>query len=1084
MVNAERVIKLQEEERRLLKFKEAKEKFRRHKANLVKKAARTQSASNTKLANEALPSLTSSNKTTRHTKKSKGGSVTSRSDGAEEKIRRLPNSENDAKFIKAGRIKDKRLQQVVKKKSLLPSVRRDREKKLTNAEGIADSEPPIVQDCIDMVLNSTEITTDSQAPKKKKIKRQKKIIVNRMTKKEIARLELLKEIAEKKEKEDRRYKSRKLIREKDWSSVRVGDGGQEQDMQVIRYQEKRAALLIEEYERDMSHQQHVVPAKHISVVNGPEAVIDRPVWDATVAHKHQSSHIRPLVRFTAAMGEESDAGSDDDIMEADNKESSIPTLKPTITLEMLQQHKQHLKALHLKHLEAHIDSKNLEDGSAPPTADGRTRVSITKDMLQNHKKHVLASKNEITTIIDKRIQPSVSEPITAEETSELIDVTSKDQLSGETSNTSVISTTDCAPQLSKFAKKSNLPTRRVVQKKKGKHVKSSDADLKKKFVSQHHDEDIDYNDGFDSIGSCSSLEYANDDFEPCSVMDDEDVETPMIIDDEQGLSKAKKKNYVDNVEEISVLKVRNFGDSSVDENYEGFDSFMDSLQKKETTLKHSPIATISTTTGTGGNISTASRNSLITMKEPPITFTEVSVVEENDDNEYNDVSFDEEDDTHLEIYSATVRYSPVTVNRENVTEIIENGKLPGNDLVSTPSGRSLRSSGSCRGMDSLRSGSRGQLLSPGGSRRGSRVARKSSRLEQYDNGRPTSRNLRHLSRSKMCSGGSVRKSAHTSHLEQYDNVSSNAQVTDLNSSGNLSNSGIFSPPSSAIRRKKKSEGVTKLQVVDGENIMDTPSAKHANMSRNSSRSGMKRIKSLEVVSQGATGTPNSRRRSVGSRSGKIKASNTLEVLSCGSESIHSPNFRKMKDEILPGASISDNVVIKLDEGYDAISDSRKNSLQDHGQMIEPIGEVEEIEEVEEEDCIQNKDTSISSYRNKSPLLNAAGSMGEGVDRVAPLPTLRKQPTASHTTEQYDNTPSMLDMKFNKFKGGDQKAAMKRMDSFDKLSKRIKQTQAMSPNVVLEAVSPTKLSTYKVKDRRRSSVTVGAGGATRRFSTIK
>jgi len=1084
--NAERVLKLQEEQRRLLKFQEAKEKFRRHKASLAKKGARTQSAA---VAKQSLPSLTSDSKKSRAARKGKGGSVTSRSEGADSEGG-VHKSSSDSRLARV-RQSRKRGQRTTKKE-LLPVVSEStRAKTLDEPEGDAESVAscePGNNDSIDMALNSDGSSTQVVKKKVKK-KKKKKVIVNRMTKKEIARLELMKEISEKKEKEEKRYKSRK-VRESDWNGVRVGDGGQEKDMKIMRDQEKRAAMLIEEYEREMSNQlqqeeqelqqrqQREVSVKAVSI-ESEGGIHDRPAWDDSVVKKPPRSQSRPTAQVTSAADDYSE--SEDDILEIEANDNATQ-LKPTITLEMLQQHKQHLQSLHLKHLEAHIDSKNLEEESAPPTAEGQVRASITKDMLESHKKHVLAAENKSIRVINERAVPTesvMSQRNIKKTTRNKGDASMKVPTS---KSKSVTSNSKPDPISTNIAKKPSLPSHRVAPKR---HVTVVKKEAKTPFPEYHND-DIDCDDGFDSVGGpCSSQEYDNEYFEDDSqeVMEDEDMETPMMMDDEEEVKKMEAarevvvpSSSIDN--DKVVLKVRNFdNEGGVDENYEGFDSFMDSLQQKEIERKHSPIATITTAIGSGGNTSTASQAGTHVARS--FVLADVVMEEEekdggSDEDNYNDVSFDDEDNTHLEVYSAGMRCSPVTVDiQENIEEDIETTHVPnGLSNASTPSRRKHRSSQSSRGSNALRGASRGQLASPGGSR-----VKRSSHLEQYENVRPNSRTLRPISRSSLCSGGSVRRGSQSSRLEQYDNATPNNRAVDLDASGNLSNSGIFSPPSSAVRRRNRHEGINKLEVVDGGNFPGTPSSRNMNRSRNRSRSGMKRINSLEVV-----GTPNSKVTSMGSRSGSSK---TVNALGGDIDSNLTPNARRTTVRSGSGPrpvnklEVLSQFAVAMGDGdsYET-SKSRRSSLdRPSSVMNESIDEVEEDMETEGTTKLQSPQPPVDSML-RSPKESDRSELfpSEEDDKLLPL-KVRKPSAAkiSNSSQQIDNTPSMLDMKFKKF-SGNQNAKMKRMDSFDRLSKRIQQQQAVSTNV-LDVVSPAKMSTQKGKDgtRRRSSVISGTAG---------
>jgi hypothetical protein len=1111
VANAEQILKLKGENRSM-KFQEAKEKFRRHKANLAKKASRTQSASS-----GTLPSLAKGKKRLggKSDGKSKGGNFTSRSAGNKE----LPESASDSKLAKVKQKRNKMVQSP--KKGALPSISTRGATPTvasTVPEGDVDSVASLEGsiDSITDVIDAKNSVASSNSVTKKKKKKKKKEFVNRTTKKEQARLELLKEIAEKKEKEERRYKSRKRNQEMEWSNVRVGNGGEEKDMKVFRDKERRARMLIEEYEREMSKQQEY-PVSTIQT----EKVIDRPDWDSTAVNRNHKTRAAVIA---SAEEEESEEEEEEDliVVEAEVKKSSAsPFLKPTITLEMLQQHKQHLQAMHLKHLEVHIDNQNAEAQSRPPTKEAPLRASISKDMLEKHKKHVLSLQSinsisviEKSTFKDDANKLSTNNKVNSCETF----LPLKNKFSHHTRDPII-------PQHSStIAEKSKTPFPAEISDAGEDYSDNGDDcddydDADQEVVAAkpkgtvHHAEDIDLDDGIDSNSLCSSQEYAEDDFDVDSqVVDDDDVETPGMIDVESDandgvgeeikqsqdlMSGSLKASLIPNLSTIvsqdtydcndddkdavaripqqdgtsaSLKLIHEEGDGDV-EIYDGFDSFMDSLQEKASEVKHSSIALLSVPSD---NVKPTARKRHIKLpkKAKALTTKDEDEVDEliNSNGEAgeeeeevdDDICFDDEDDTpyDVDLYSATIRCSPVTVDQEieeegegegeeNCCRVHSPKKSPVSSPAramtratakTTPLKRNVSSAQAPRGIELLRSGSgappsRG---SPGGSRGGGRrSAGKSNRLDPYENVRPASRSLRPLSRSSVVtSSGSVRRGlqsqSQSRKLEQYDNAAASSQPArarrsgpdPLEGSGQLSAGGVFSPPSSATRRRKRSENINKLEVIENHN--STPSTPEA--SRNGiigSRSSIKKTIASAISESGNSSTPPS---SAIRRRKRSETENKLVVVK--PSDVYTPADANKADVSSCSGVEVDSVGVGATDDVSSRQDSNAVSRQPRGHDSNDKDQ-------------QNRANNRFPYRRNE--------------------SLSKKP------ENIDSTPSMLDLNIMKFNG---KVKMTRMDSFAKLSKKIiQQQESNSPS----SISPNKIIMNKksvVQNRRRSSATSG------------
>ena len=978
-------MKLQSE-KRSMKFHEAKEKFRRHKATLAKQSATSRAKSTGNLP--AVDKKHRKNITAGEVgKNSKEGNYTSRSTGTNDK-----NSyKKSASDTKLQRVKKKRNRQQppATNKNILPAI-----VPASGSLGVMDSEGDIDSlasieasvESIDEALNANTCNSDS-SPKKKKVQKKKKskTIVHRMTKKEISRLELLKEIAEKKVKQEKRFKSRKLHRESDWSDVRVGQGGEEKDIQVFRDKEKRAAMLIAEYEREMSNQQESL------VKNIPDDVIDRPGWDNRVV-KNSSDMVEE-----ESDDEYDEEDEDEDVIVAKETSTPLPSdllgLKPTISLEMIQQHKQHLQAMHLKHLETHVNKKNLEEQSRPLTKEAPIRTSITKDMLNNHKKHVLSMKNITTTVSDKPMKKQVlktspvtnskqtskhkshntgvrpgvkvaasskptptkqdsSPPVRKSELrpsrSEMSDVDGEDSDYDDdyfVAEDDFVGADDDQKQEEEEEKATPVPIKKVP-------VKKSPVKKKKKITTHNHDD-------MDDVGS--------------QVMDDDDMVTPAMVDSEPQEEKKEVLGGCLNfslTQQVSAIvsqdcTAEGTSNEEMDETYHGFDSFMDSLQVKASKVEHTHITL---------------------LHAPPSPQEEViddEVVVDNNTNEKeeateicDEISFDDEDENpyDVDLYSAgvSIRCSPVAIEDDIEDEV---------HGPSTPTKAQLKQkqqhTEALRGIELLSSGSsRKKLLSPGGSRGGARKASKANRLEPYENGRPTSttRSLRPLSRSTLSSSGSVRKGT---GLEHHDSAGGGGERTplklrtnELESSGKFSLAGINSPPSSAVRRRKCSgPTVTKLEVVGA----DTNS------------SGLKTPDYTAV-----------RRRSIGSsRSNLKKPVNTLTVVADRDTGTRQP--KKHTEGMLPS-----NLEHRV-EGKTSRATKKDNTTAE--------GAVNHDSKIDQQEFGHSR-----------------------------LPHRRE--TFSKISQNIDETPSMLDLSIMKFNG---EVQMKREDSFAKLSKRIiSQQQSLSP----------------------------------------
>jgi hypothetical protein len=292
-------------------------------------------------------------------------------------------------------------------------------------------------------------------------------------------------------------------------------------------------------------------------------------------------------------------------------------------------------------------------------------------------------------------------------------------------------------------------------------------------------------------------------------------------------------------------------------------------------------------------------------------------------------------------------------------------------------------------------------------------------LEQYENNssssssvvRPTSRSLRPLSRSTVTSSGSVRKGAQSNRLEQYDNTSAAAGrpvkvgTTDLESSGQFSAAGVFSPPSSAVRRRKRSETVNKLEVVETDTVCSTPDASTNTSTSNSirrrslnSRSSVKQqiesLGKLEVMESETSGSADDRKNTGVTSRQPMKKIDTILL----SNLEHRAQTRRVKVSNENATTASVNYDSKIDQKH-----------SDHTRLL---------------------------HRN-------AGSL-------------------SKISQKIDDTPSMLDLSIMKFNG---EVKLKRLDSFDRLSKRIITQQ--------QSTSPTKMIKV-MKDSRRTSLVVGGG----------
>lgn len=1035
-------MKLQSE-KRSLNFQEAKEKFRRHKAALAKKVTADSSSTRIKSASDAslLPSVG------RSKENSKEGNFTSRSAGHNAKKKQLKGNVSEPKLLKVRSRREKNTTTSTAKDSL-PSIVPKKEPNEGNFDpegdlnSVASVEASI--DSIEEALHANNLVTNT-SPKKKKKKKKNKEIIHRMTKKEIARLELLKEIAEKKLKEEKRYKSRKANRESDWSNVRVGNGGEEEDLKVLRDNEKRTAMLIEEYEREMLKQQQPSSKK----TKPPESVIDRPDWDdKTVIQKTVCKPKKEVNVHKSAQKvsdddesedeyddeyedecEDEDDDVDDDIIAAEVEEkietqqkSSLLFLKPTISLEMIQQHKKHLQAMHLKHLETHIDSKILEEQSRPLTKDAPVRTSISKDMLENHKKRVLSMQNKSITVSDNPIRKSVSPHKT---------ILTKAKSVNQNSQKSKVRSSD---------------------NDEDEEVKVKQAQAPDSKITVHHCEDIDEDDGFgapsapfNSVMLRSSQEYADEGFEVESPLvlrdDDDDLDTPAMMDyDPQVIEeKTKPGTMLSTIVSQDIFDGKESAEDNIkknDENeedddvgeitYNGFDSLMDSLQVKaeKAKVKHAHITLLNPATEVKPpspkrrqvKVLTARKNSSTEIdemeEEAETDSTKVNqdIVEE--EKICDEISFDDEDDTpyDVDIYSASaIRCSPVTIDNDIEDEV--DCKL--NSRTSTPSKAGTSAITSLRGHEVLRSGgrarSRGQVTSPGSglgrggvSRGGSRRGGKSNRLDQYDNSRPSSKSsLRPLSRTKVTSSGSARKARASQRLEPYDNsVEQRTMTNDLESSGQFSISGLTSPPSSAVKRRKRSAVVNKLEVVvDKEENNASPkltrglslSSPDAVTNRNtSSRSGVKKldtVNTLEVVKSEVSGG-----------GGGFGGGGVSVNKNAGTESV--PPKKRM-EAILP-SNLEHRTQPK----------TKKSTNTD---MTEKIVD-SKIDQKEREHC-------RLPHRHES---------------------------FAKISHQIDDTPSMLELSMMKFNG---EVKVKRVDSFAKLSKRI-MTQQKSPNKMVNKVRNT------------------------------
>ena len=202
-----------------------------------------------------------------------------------------------------------------------------------------------------------------------------------MTKKEAARLELLKEAKVKQLKNnDKKFKSLREQQESNWTHVSVGRGAEEKDLQVFRMSRtQRIAALRQEYEEDARKQQ-----SSLDVLSPAE----NDDHDSNVIGEDEK--VSPTNRDVRRLP------ADDDCL----------NLKPSISLELLQHHRQKLQAMHLKHLESHIDSQNKQPLTSPDKKPSRI---ITKEMIENHKKHVLSQGSAMSSDAKSENCTSVSD---------------------------------------------------------------------------------------------------------------------------------------------------------------------------------------------------------------------------------------------------------------------------------------------------------------------------------------------------------------------------------------------------------------------------------------------------------------------------------------------------------------------------------------------------------------------------------------------------------------------------------------------------------------------------------------------------
>ena len=855
-----------------MEFEKAKEKFRRHKATLARKSkSRRKSASSSTLPAIANQKKQSSVKTSQNSTK---GNYTSRSDGNGNK---MLHSSSDTIVNKMKRRVKKA---ATVRNGALPSIASKRS--IEDLDSVGD----ISMGC------ATDSTAVIRSKKKKSIKK-KKEIVNRMTKKEIARLELLKDVAERKEKEEKRYRSTKHRREKEWSNVRVGDGGEQEDMNIFREKEIKVDRLIEEYEREMVKQH-----SSSNCVNSTSDPSDR----------------------LKMIEEESD---DMIIVENDIIKCDSPPLKPTITLEIIQQHKQHLQNMHLKHLETHIDCKSSEHSP--------TKKSMTKDMLENHKKHVLSIG---------AMKQSAAEPIRK-------NVIKPTRLINKQRNTIVAGKNAPSPAVSK----SHVASRSVERGHKNKMSAS-----------------------MSMTTSCD--EYSDDDdFDMATQVIDEDFDTLPILDNglegvdeneesrEYGSSGSGRcLNEQDDRNLIGLPNI-NDEDSKCDVSYNGYDSFIDSLHTQTSSAHTSTIQLLSTSSKK--QLSKKSYKKRVARKVRDEGKATHSDDIDEADEEY-DFDYEDENPNYADQHTSGIRCSPVSTT---------------NSIPSTPSTGYMKKSErnsvaeNVRGIELLKTGSRGQLGSECVSRGASR--RRRSRLDQYDNTRPSSKVSRPSSRANK-SSGSVRRSSQSSRQKMSETsllTNKSARITDLESSGSIS-AGVFSPPTSSVRRRKRGgDSVNKLQVL-GKDSSDI-SANHSDFKLDNKTTSS----SINL---------------------DVDSGLTLKL----------DHIRKSEDEAVLSSQKSGKVS-SISMPPDNLNSNKK---------LGPVHSNKRIED-KTSPIIKNTTSDTALDRIKQ-------------DKILQGLYPQHKDLFSCKASGIDNSPTMLDLRF---KSG--KQVLKREDSFDRLSKRITQQQS-------------------------------------------